>query len=176
MWLCIAGTTDRPQTCRWAVLSACIFSACVNGSKAAVQSICTCVGAATPRAVARPVHGWSRGHAASLHLCLRELHAKPWFSRVAAAFITPSGSPHPSHRLHPTLSHTPPHTFLPQALCANPGFSAYLLDQLSETARSQGLKGFEQVKALHLEHQQFSVDNGLMTPKFSLKRPALLKR
>ena len=28
----------------------------------------------------------------------------------------------------------------------------------------------------HLEHQHFSVDNGLMTPKFSLKRPALLKK
>lgn len=28
----------------------------------------------------------------------------------------------------------------------------------------------------HLEHQQFSLDKGLVTPKFSLKRPALLKK
>jgi long-subunit acyl-CoA synthetase (AMP-forming) len=37
------------------------------------------------------------------------------------------------------------------------------------------LKGFEFPKALLLEAVPFSVENDLMTPKFSIKRPNLLK-
>jgi hypothetical protein len=42
-------------------------------------------------------------------------------------------------------------------------------------AKEIKLKGFEVPKAVHLDHIHFAVDNDLMTPKFSLKRPQLLK-
>ena len=37
------------------------------------------------------------------------------------------------------------------------------------------LQGFEQVRALHLDKEQFSVEKDLLTPTFKLKRPQLLK-
>jgi len=43
-------------------------------------------------------------------------------------------------------------------------------------ARAAKLKGFEVPRAIHLEPHPFSVENGLMTPKLSLKRPQLLSR
>jgi hypothetical protein len=41
--------------------------------------------------------------------------------------------------------------------------------------RESRLKGFEFPKAVHLEPEPFSIDNDLITPKMSLKRPQLLK-
>lgn len=35
------------------------------------------------------------------------------------------------------------------------------------------LQGFEMIKSLYLDPEQFSVENGLMTPTFKLKRPPL---
>lgn len=41
------------------------------------------------------------------------------------------------------------------------------------TYTSQGLKGFEQIRALRLEPEEWSVETGYMTPSLKLKRPAL---
>jgi long-chain acyl-CoA synthetase len=38
------------------------------------------------------------------------------------------------------------------------------------------LKGFELPKAIHLEPELFSIDNGMLTPKFSIKRPIAKKK
>ena len=37
------------------------------------------------------------------------------------------------------------------------------------------VQGFEQVRAVHLDAEQFSVEGDLMTPTFKLKRPQLQK-
>ena len=37
------------------------------------------------------------------------------------------------------------------------------------------VQGFEQVRAVHLDEEQFSVEKDLLTPTFKLKRPQLLK-
>ncbi|KAG8879913.1 hypothetical protein FRB99_004840, partial [Tulasnella sp. 403] len=45
------------------------------------------------------------------------------------------------------------------------------LDALTDFARKDGgLKGFETVKAVHLTMEQFTVDNGTLTPTFKLRR------
>lgn len=43
------------------------------------------------------------------------------------------------------------------------------------TGKEVRLKGFEFPKAVHLDPEPFSIDNDLITPKMSLKRPQLLK-
>ncbi|KAJ3216540.1 Long chain acyl-CoA synthetase 7 peroxisomal [Dinochytrium kinnereticum] len=45
-----------------------------------------------------------------------------------------------------------------------------LLKLLEEHGKKDGLKGFENIKALHLDSTLFSVDNNLLTPTFKLKR------
>merc|ERR1712048_1265628 len=45
-------------------------------------------------------------------------------------------------------------------------------DKLTAWAK---MKGFEIVRAIHLDSVEFSVENDLLTPTFKLKRPQLLK-
>jgi len=61
------------------------------------------------------------------------------------------------------------------ALCKTAEAQAWLLDELKKTGKEAKLKGFEIVKAIHLDSVQFSVDAELLTPTFKLKRPQLLK-
>jgi long-chain acyl-CoA synthetase len=42
---------------------------------------------------------------------------------------------------------------------------------MAEEGRAAQLRGFEQVAAIHLHPQLFTVDNGLLTPTFKVKRP-----
>eukprot|EP00891_Asterochloris_glomerata_P009967 jgi/Astpho2/9967/Aster-06780 len=60
-------------------------------------------------------------------------------------------------------------------LCRDEGARQWALDELNTTAKEGKLKGFEQIKSIYLDSQQFSVENELMTPTFKLKRPQLQK-
>jgi long-chain acyl-CoA synthetase len=67
---------------------------------------------------------------------------------------------------------------LPQdfaALCKDASVVAAVHKSMVEEGRAAGLKGFEQVAAIHLHPQAFAVDNGLLTPTFKLKRPQARK-
>lgn len=57
------------------------------------------------------------------------------------------------------------------SLCANPAVRAAVLASMLDEGRAAKLRGFEQVAAVALAPDPFSVDNGLLTPTFKLKRP-----
>lgn len=45
--------------------------------------------------------------------------------------------------------------------------------ELTRVAKEDRLKGYEIIKAVHLESVQFSVEEDLLTPSFKLRRPQL---
>ena len=61
------------------------------------------------------------------------------------------------------------------SICAKTETKEMMLSELTSTGRLAKLKGFEIIKALHVDAVEFSVDNDLITPTFKLKRPQLLK-
>ncbi|KAK6131911.1 hypothetical protein DH2020_034348 [Rehmannia glutinosa] len=61
-----------------------------------------------------------------------------------------------------------------QALCSNVKARKYILDELNSTAKQHNLRGFEMLRAVHLEPIPFDFDRDLITPTFKLKRPQLL--
>eukprot|EP00884_Botryococcus_braunii_P022126 jgi/Botrbrau1/8598/Bobra.0380s0019.2 len=56
-------------------------------------------------------------------------------------------------------------------LCHDPSVTAAVLKSMLEEGRVAKLRGFEQVAAIHLVEEPFSVESGTMTPTFKLKRP-----
>ncbi|GLC41297.1 hypothetical protein PLESTB_001078100 [Pleodorina starrii] len=54
-----------------------------------------------------------------------------------------------------------------------PKVNDYILSELVRVAKEDKLKGYEIVKAVHLDSVQFSVEEDLMTPSFKLRRPQL---
>lgn len=55
-------------------------------------------------------------------------------------------------------------------ICKNKKLKAVVMDELKRLGRENGLHGFEVPKAVHLTDELFSVENGLLTPTFKLKR------
>ena len=49
-------------------------------------------------------------------------------------------------------------------------FRSAVQKSLQDHGKSNDLKGFECLKSVHLEMSPFSVENGLLTPTFKLKR------
>lgn len=49
------------------------------------------------------------------------------------------------------------------------------LKTLNAFGKQSDLKGFEQIRAVHLSSEEFSVDNDLLTPTFKLKRETAKK-
>lgn len=60
------------------------------------------------------------------------------------------------------------------AICATPEANAHVLSALQAQGKLSKLKGFEVVKAVHLDSVEFSMENDLITPTFKLRRPQLL--
>ncbi|KAI8990962.1 hypothetical protein BDF20DRAFT_903877 [Mycotypha africana] len=57
-----------------------------------------------------------------------------------------------------------------EQLCESPAVNLEVMKELTKFGKEYGLKGFEQVKALHLITEEFSVANELLTPTFKLRR------
>ncbi|KAH0468276.1 hypothetical protein IEQ34_003309 [Dendrobium chrysotoxum] len=60
-------------------------------------------------------------------------------------------------------------------LCKHKKARKYILNELNNTGKRQQLKGFELLKAVHLEPKPFDMERDLITPTFKFKRVQLLK-
>ncbi|CAL5367911.1 unnamed protein product [Camellia sinensis] len=61
------------------------------------------------------------------------------------------------------------------SLCENPKAKQNVLVELTRIGKEKKLKGFEFIKAVHLDPEPFNVERDLLTPTFKKKRPQLLK-
>lgn len=64
----------------------------------------------------------------------------------------------------------------PQEVCADRELREKLQAEMVATGRAAGLQGFELPKKLHLLHEAFSVENGLLTVTLKAKRNEMRKR
>uniref|UniRef100_A0A8B9JWC3 Arachidonate--CoA ligase n=1 Tax=Astyanax mexicanus TaxID=7994 RepID=A0A8B9JWC3_ASTMX len=62
-----------------------------------------------------------------------------------------------------------------EELCKNQQIKKAIITDLTKLGREAGLKSFEQVKDLYLHAEQFTIENGLLTPTLKAKRPELCK-
>jgi len=62
-----------------------------------------------------------------------------------------------------------------ESLCENPQIKEYILGELARIGKEKKLKGFEFVKAVHLDPVPFDMERDLLTPTFKKKRPQMLK-
>ncbi|GER44710.1 long-chain-fatty-acid CoA ligase [Striga asiatica] len=58
-----------------------------------------------------------------------------------------------------------------EQLCADPRARAVVLSDMNDIARKAQLRGFEYAKAVTLMLEPFTLENGLLTPTFKIKRP-----
>lgn len=58
-------------------------------------------------------------------------------------------------------------------LCKEKQLNSDILEDIQLTSNKAGLHGFEKVRAIYIDAEPFSVENGLVTPTFKLKRPQL---
>ncbi|KAL0016000.1 hypothetical protein SO802_003069 [Lithocarpus litseifolius] len=61
------------------------------------------------------------------------------------------------------------------SICENPRAKEYILGELTKVAKEKKLKGFEIIKAVHLEPEPFDIDRDLITPTYKIKRPQMFK-
>lgn len=61
------------------------------------------------------------------------------------------------------------------SLCGDSRAKGYILDELSKIGKEKKLKGFEFIKAVHLDPVPFDMERDLITPTYKKKRPQLLK-
>ncbi len=57
-----------------------------------------------------------------------------------------------------------------EEVCQSDKLKAALLKEFNDFAKDNGLKGFEQIRALHFTTKEFTIENNLLTPTFKLKR------
>lgn len=63
-----------------------------------------------------------------------------------------------------------------EQLCNDPRARAAVLAEMNAVGKEGQLRGFEYAKAVTLMPEPFSVENGLLTPTFKIKRPQAKER
>lgn len=61
-------------------------------------------------------------------------------------------------------------------ICRSQQLKDEIMADIKRLSKEHGLHGFETVKAIHLEPEPFSAENGLVTPTFKLKRQQLREK
>ncbi|XP_044945976.1 long chain acyl-CoA synthetase 4-like [Hordeum vulgare subsp. vulgare] len=61
------------------------------------------------------------------------------------------------------------------SICGDPKAKEFILEELNKTGKDKKLKGFEMIRAVHLEPVLFDMERDLITPTYKKKRPQLLK-
>ncbi|XP_040987230.1 long chain acyl-CoA synthetase 4-like [Juglans microcarpa x Juglans regia] len=61
------------------------------------------------------------------------------------------------------------------SVCESPRAKEYILGELAKISKEKKLKGFEFIKAVHLDPEPFDMERDLITPTYKKKRPQLLK-
>ncbi|PNX73967.1 long chain acyl-CoA synthetase 4-like protein, partial [Trifolium pratense] len=61
------------------------------------------------------------------------------------------------------------------SLCEDSRAKSYILEELSKIGKEKKLKGFEFIKAVHLDPVPLDMERDLITPTYKKKRPQLLK-
>ncbi|XP_042442444.1 long chain acyl-CoA synthetase 4-like [Zingiber officinale] len=61
------------------------------------------------------------------------------------------------------------------SLCQNQKAKEYILGELAKIGKEKKLKGFEFIKAVHLDPVPFDIERDLLTPTYKKKRPQLQK-
>ncbi|XP_054824239.1 long chain acyl-CoA synthetase 4-like [Prosopis cineraria] len=61
------------------------------------------------------------------------------------------------------------------SLCQDSRAKSFILEELTKIAKEKKLKGFEFIKAVHLDPVPFDMERDLITPSYKKKRPQLLK-
>lgn len=61
------------------------------------------------------------------------------------------------------------------SVCEDSRAKSYILEELTKIAKENKLKGFEFIKAVHLDPVPFDMERDLITPTYKKKRPQLLK-
>ncbi|KAJ8768495.1 hypothetical protein K2173_022587 [Erythroxylum novogranatense] len=62
-----------------------------------------------------------------------------------------------------------------RSICENPKAKEHILGELAKIGKEKKLKGFEFVKAVHLDPVPFDIERDLLTPTYKKKRPQFLK-
>ncbi|KAM7425210.1 Long-chain-fatty-acid--CoA ligase 6 [Porites harrisoni] len=60
-------------------------------------------------------------------------------------------------------------------LCENEEVKKAIFDDIILKGKEAKLNSFEQVKAIHIHNELFSIENGFLTPTFKTKRPVVQK-
>ena len=55
-------------------------------------------------------------------------------------------------------------------ICKSERTNGMIMAEIQRVGKANGLHGFELPRAIHLDHELFSLENGLLTPTFKLKR------
>ncbi|ORY48444.1 acetyl-CoA synthetase-like protein [Rhizoclosmatium globosum] len=77
--------------------------------------------------------------------------------------VLPADTPNPDPKSPAPIS-------IMKTICSNNKMKELIFQDMNKIGKQFGLKGFEFAKAIHLDAEGFSAENGLITPTFKLKR------